>query len=136
MRGILLVGGRATRLHPITKAVSKQLLPVYDKPMVYYPLSVLMLAGIRDILVISSPDELPSFRALLGNGAHWGLKLSYAEQPKPDGIARAILIAGKFLDRSPACLILGDNLFYGGGLRPLLARAGARKEGATILPTG
>jgi glucose-1-phosphate thymidylyltransferase len=132
MRGILLAGGRATRLHPITKAVSKQLLPVYDKPMVYYPLSVLMLAGIRDILVISSPDELPSFRALLGEGTQWGLKLSYAEQVKPDGIARAILIAGEFLNRSPACLILGDNLFYGGGLRPLLARATARKEGATI----
>jgi glucose-1-phosphate thymidylyltransferase len=132
MRGILLAGGRATRLHPITKAVSKQLLPVYDKPMVYYPLSVLMLAGIRDILVISSPDDLPAFRALLGEGTQWGLKLSYAEQPQPDGIARAILIAGEFLERGPACLILGDNLFYGGGLRPLLARATAREEGASI----
>jgi len=132
MRGILLAGGRATRLHPITKAVSKQLLPVYDKPMVYYPLSVLMLAGIRDILVISSPDDLPAFRALLGEGTQWGLKLSYAEQPQPDGIARAILMAGEFLERGPACLILGDNLFYGGGLRPLLARATAREEGASI----
>jgi glucose-1-phosphate thymidylyltransferase len=105
---------------------------MYDKPMVYYPLSVLMLAGIRDILVISSPDDLPAFRALLGEGTQWGLKLSYAEQPQPDGIARAILIAGEFLERGPACLILGDNLFYGGGLRPLLARATAREEGASI----
>jgi glucose-1-phosphate thymidylyltransferase len=132
MRGILLAGGRATRLYPITKGISKQLLPVYDKPMVYYPLSVLMLAGIREILVISSPDDLPKFRALLGTGTQWGIKLAYAEQKKSDGIARAILIAGEFLDRQPACLILGDNLFYGGGLRPLLARAAARKEGATV----
>src|SRR5437763_10797613 len=103
MRGILIAGGRATRLHPITKSVSKQLLPVYDKPMVYYPLSVLMLAGIRDILVISTPDDLPNFRALLGEGTQWGIKLSYAEQKKPDGIARAILIAADFLDRQQAC---------------------------------
>jgi glucose-1-phosphate thymidylyltransferase len=132
MRGILLAGGRATRLHPITKTVSKQLLPVYDKPMVYYPLSVLMLAGIRDILVISTPDDLPQFKALLGTGAQWGVKLSYAEQKRPDGIARAILIAGEFLGGDQVCLILGDNLFYGGGLRPLLARAVARNEGATV----
>jgi glucose-1-phosphate thymidylyltransferase len=132
MRGILLAGGRATRLHPITKAVSKQLLPVYDKPMVYYPLSVLMLAGIRDILVISTPDDLPQFKALLGTGTQWGVKLAYAEQKKPDGIARAILIAGEFVDGDQVCLILGDNLFYGGGLRPLLARAVARNEGATV----
>jgi glucose-1-phosphate thymidylyltransferase len=132
MRGILLAGGSATRLHPITKAVSKQLLPVYDKPMVYYPLSVLMLAGIRDILVISTPDDLPQFKALLGTGTQWGVKLAYAEQKKPDGIARAILIAGEFVDGDQVCLILGDNLFYGGGLRPLLARAVARNEGATV----
>jgi glucose-1-phosphate thymidylyltransferase len=132
MRGILLAGGRATRLHPITKAVSKQLLPVYDKPMVYYPLSVLMLAGIRDILVISTPDDLPQFKALLGTGTQWGVKLSYAEQKRPDGIARAILIAGEFVDGDQVCLILGDNLFYGGGLRPLLARAVARNKGATV----
>jgi glucose-1-phosphate thymidylyltransferase len=132
MRGILLAGGRATRLHPITKTVSKQLLPVYDKPMVYYPLSVLMLAGIRDILVISTPDDLPQFKALLGTGAQWGVKLSYAEQKRPDGIARAILIGGEFLGGDQVCLILGDNLFYGGGLRPLLARAVARNEGATV----
>jgi len=132
MRGILLAGGRATRLHPITKAVSKQLLPVYDKPMVYYPLSVLMLAGIRDILVISTPDDLPQFKGLLGTGTQWGVKLSYAEQRQPDGIARAILIAGEFLGGDQVCLILGDNLFYGGGLRPLLARAVARNEGATV----
>ncbi len=132
MRGILLAGGRATRLHPITKAVSKQLLPVYDKPMVYYPLSVLMLAGIRDILVISTPEDLPQFKTLLGSGAQWGIRLAYAQQEKPDGIACAILIAGEFLNRERACLILGDNLFYGGGLRPLLARAAARTEGATI----
>jgi glucose-1-phosphate thymidylyltransferase len=132
IRGILLAGGRATRLHPITKAVSKQLLPVYDKPMVYYPLSVLMLAGIRDILVISTPDDLPQFKSLLGDGGQWGIKLCYAQQARPDGIAQAILIAADFLAGGPSCLILGDNLFYGGGLTPLLNRASARTEGATV----
>lgn len=132
MRGIVLAGGRATRLHPITKVTSKQLLPVYDKPMIYYPLSVLMLAGIRDILVISAPNDLPQFRTLLGDGSQWGLKLSYAAQPRPDGIAQAIIIAADFLAGEPSCLILGDNLFYGGGFTPLLARGRARTEGATI----
>jgi glucose-1-phosphate thymidylyltransferase len=132
MRGILLAGGRATRLHPVTKGISKQLLPVYDKPMVYYPLSVLMLAGIRDILVIATSDSLPQFRALLGDGSQWGIKLGYAQQSRPDGIARAILIAGDFLAGGQACLILGDNLFYGGGLTALLHRAAARSKGATV----
>ena len=132
VRGILLAGGRATRLHPITKAVSKQLVPVYDKPMIYYPLSVLMIAGIRDILVIATPDDLPQFKALLQDGQQWGIRLTYAQQANPNGIAQAILIAGDFVARGPSCLILGDNLFYGGGLTPLLARASARIEGATV----
>jgi glucose-1-phosphate thymidylyltransferase len=132
MRGILLAGGLATRMHPITKAISKQLLPVYDKPMIYYPLSVLMIAGIREILLISSPGDLPQFRRLLEDGAQWGIKLSYAEQSQPDGIARAILIARDFLSGGRACLILGDNLFYGGGFTPLLNRAMSRTQGATV----
>src|SRR5258707_13471993 len=116
MRGILLAGGRATRLYPITTSTSKQLLPVYDKPMIYYPLSVLMLAGIRDILLISTPDDLPQFRRLLGDGSQWGITLSYAEQLRPDGIARALLIADEFLAGRPACFILGDSLFSVGGM--------------------
>jgi glucose-1-phosphate thymidylyltransferase len=132
VRGILLAGGRATRLHPITKAVSKQLLPVYDKPMIYYPLSVLMLAGIRDVLVISAPPDLRQFKALLGDGSQWGLRLLYAEQKKPAGIAQAVLIASEFMEGGPACLILGDNLFYGAGLTPLLQSASSRTGGATV----
>ena len=132
MKGIILAGGRATRLYPITKGLSKQLLPVYDKPMVYYPLSVLMLAGIRDVLLISTPGDLPRFKDLLGTGKDFGITISYASQPKPGGIAQAFLIGEDFIEDAPVCLILGDNIFFGHGLPDLLKEARAQEAGATI----